>query len=100
MADDEMLLRARIIALASEFGRYGYRRVTALLRQEGWKVNHKRVERIWRQEGLKDRRNSRSVGDSGSTTAPASGCVRATPTTSGPTTSCPPGRTRAGPCEC
>ncbi len=34
-------------------GRYGYRRVTALLRAEGWRVNHKRIERLWRQEGLK-----------------------------------------------
>ena len=39
--------------LASRFGRYGYRRVTDMLRIEGWGVNHKRVERIWRQEGLK-----------------------------------------------
>ena len=39
--------------LASRFGRYGYRRVTALLRHRGWQVNHKRVERIWRQAGLK-----------------------------------------------
>jgi putative transposase len=31
----------------------GYRRITVLLRREGWQVNHKRVERIWRQEGLK-----------------------------------------------
>lgn len=43
----------RIIELACKYGRYGYRRVTALLRQEGFRVNHKRVERIWRQEGLK-----------------------------------------------
>jgi putative transposase len=43
----------RIIDLACQYGRYGYRRITALLRNEGWKVNHKRVERIWRQEGLK-----------------------------------------------
>jgi putative transposase len=43
----------RIVALASQYGRYGYRRITALLRDEGWRVNHKRVERIWRQEGLK-----------------------------------------------
>ena len=42
-----------IIRLASRYGRYGYKRVTALLRVEGWVVNHKRVERIWRQEGLK-----------------------------------------------
>ena len=39
--------------LASRFGRYGYRRVTDMLRIEGWGLNHKRVERIWRQEGLK-----------------------------------------------
>lgn len=49
----ERRLRERIEALALEFGRYGYRRITALLRQEGLRVNHKRVERIWRQEGLK-----------------------------------------------
>lgn len=42
-----------IILLAAKFGRYGYRRITALLRQAGWRVNHKRVERIWRQEGLR-----------------------------------------------
>ena len=51
--DDEDLLTGRIIQLSSSFGRYGYRRVTALLKREGWKVNHKRVERIWRREGLK-----------------------------------------------
>ena len=39
--------------LASRYGRYGYRRVSALLRRDGWRVNHKRVERIWRLEGLK-----------------------------------------------
>ena len=42
-----------MITLATQYGRYGYRRITALLRAEGWRVNHKRVERIWRQEGLK-----------------------------------------------
>jgi putative transposase len=51
--EDEELLRQRIIELASEYGRYGYRRITALLRNEGWIVNHKRVQRIWREEGLK-----------------------------------------------
>ncbi len=51
--DEEERLVARIIELATQFGRYGYRRITALLRREGWKVNHKRVERIWRREGLK-----------------------------------------------
>jgi transposase InsO family protein len=46
-------LKMRITELACEYGRYGYRRITAMLREEGWKVNHKRVERIWREEGLK-----------------------------------------------
>lgn len=50
---DEPRLLQRIVELASDYGRYGYRRVTALLRREGWTVNHKRVERLWRQEGLK-----------------------------------------------
>jgi putative transposase len=53
VADDEDALTARIIELASEYGRYGYRRITALLRSEGWRVNCKRVWRIWRREGLK-----------------------------------------------
>ena len=51
--DDEEALRAAIVTLATWYGRYGYRRITALLRRDGWQVNHKRVERIWRQEGLK-----------------------------------------------
>lgn len=42
-----------IIALASEYGRYGYRRVTALLQAAGWQVGKDRVQRIWRREGLK-----------------------------------------------
>ena len=50
---DEGALRERIVRLACDYGRYGYRRITALLRNDGWRVNHKRVARIWRQEGLK-----------------------------------------------
>ena len=46
-------MTAAIIRLAGAYGRYGYRRITALLRGEGWRVNPKRVERIWRREGLK-----------------------------------------------
>jgi transposase InsO family protein len=46
-------LVARVVELAREYGRYGYRRITALLRQGGWRVNAKRVQRIWRQEGLR-----------------------------------------------
>ena len=51
--DDEARLTAEIVGLARRFGRYGYRRIAALLRQAGWAVNRKRVERIWRREGLK-----------------------------------------------
>ena len=51
--DDEQALAEAIIRLATRYGRYGYKRITALLQAEGWTVNHKRVERIWRQEGLK-----------------------------------------------
>jgi putative transposase len=50
---DEAGLTADIIRLAIRYGRYGYRRITAMLRSEGWTVNVKRVERIWRREGLK-----------------------------------------------
>jgi transposase InsO family protein len=52
-ADDEAALTASIVDLARQYGRYSYRRITALLRAEGWTCNHKRVERIWRAEGLK-----------------------------------------------
>ena len=51
--DDEALLTQAVIFLAVKYGRYGYRRITALLKQDGWRVNHKRIERIWRREGLK-----------------------------------------------
>ena len=51
---EEECLRKDIINLASKYGRYGYRRIAALLRDRGgWRVNHKRVERIWREEGLR-----------------------------------------------
>jgi len=53
ISQEQLQLTERITALALEYGRYGYRRITALLRYEGWHVNHKRVERIWRTEGLK-----------------------------------------------
>ena len=52
-ADDEAALTQAVVELATQYGRYGYRRITALLRAEGWHTNHKRVERIWRAEGLK-----------------------------------------------
>jgi transposase InsO family protein len=51
--EDEAALTSAVVALALQYGRYGYRRITALLRRDGWTVNVKRVERIWRREGLK-----------------------------------------------
>ena len=51
--DKEDVLVERMVELATQYGRYGYRRITALLQTEGWIINHKRVERLWRQEGLK-----------------------------------------------
>jgi putative transposase len=45
-------LRLALIRLAKQYGRYGYRKIGALLRAEGWTINHKKVERIWREEGL------------------------------------------------
>ncbi len=51
--DDEEALTGDIIELARQYGRYGYRKIAALLRDAGWLVNDKRVERIWRCEGLK-----------------------------------------------
>ena len=51
--DDEAALTADIIALATQYGRYGYRRITAMLWDVGWDVGFGRVERIWRREGLK-----------------------------------------------
>ncbi len=52
--DDEEQLTADIVELARRYGRYGYRKIAALLRATaGWSVNDKRVERIWRREGLK-----------------------------------------------
>jgi len=51
--DDEDRLTGRIVELAAVYGRYGSPRINALLRNEGWMVNHKRVERIWKEAGLK-----------------------------------------------
>ncbi|HEV7327125.1 MAG TPA: IS3 family transposase [Bosea sp. (in: a-proteobacteria)] len=52
--DDEEQLIADIVELVRRYGRYGYRKIAALLRSTaGWVVNGKRVERIWRREGLK-----------------------------------------------
>ena len=60
--DDEEALTRRIVELAATYGRYGYRRVTELLRRDGWRVNHKRAERIWRSAGLKVPHRQRKRG--------------------------------------
>jgi putative transposase len=50
---DEAALTEAIVGLATQYGRYGYRRIRGLLRDQGWQVSLKRVYRIWRREGLK-----------------------------------------------
>ncbi len=59
---DEDALTRDIIALAGEYGRYGYRRITALLRGRGWQIGKDRVQRIWRREGLKVPQKQRARG--------------------------------------
>ena len=70
LRDDEEALTQAIITLAGQYGRYGYRRITALLKEEGWVVGKDRVERIWRREGPKFPRNKNLVDASGSMTEP------------------------------
>jgi hypothetical protein len=60
-ADEDVLTKA-VVTLASEYGRYGYRRITALLRSGGWQVGKDRVQRIWRREGLKVPKKQRPRG--------------------------------------
>src|SRR5579864_1867001 len=72
-ADDEGPLVTRMLELVRAHPRYGYRRIWALLRREGFVVNRKRIWRLWRQEGLKvpqKQRKKRRLGTS------ANGCVR------------------------
>jgi hypothetical protein len=66
-------LTREIVALASEYGRYGYRRITALLRDRGWKLGKDRVQRSWRREGLKVPQKQRPRG--GMPTAQMRGCL-------------------------
>jgi putative transposase len=66
--DDEAALSARMTHLAASHPRYGYRRITALLRQDGWPINAKRVHRLWVREGLKvpkKQRKRRLTGSAG-----------------------------------
>ena len=59
---DEEALTEAMIALAIEYGRYGYRRIAVKLREAGWHVSTDRVQRIWRQEGLKVPQKQRPRG--------------------------------------
>jgi putative transposase len=71
--DEDKALVAAMKRLSGAHPRYGYRRITALLRAEGWGVNRKRVYRLWRQEGLKvpaKTRKHKRLGDS------ESSCIR------------------------
>ena len=60
-ADEDALTQA-ILALAAQYGRYGYRRITELLQRDGWSVGVDRVLRIWRREGLKVPQKQRPRG--------------------------------------
>jgi putative transposase len=70
---EERRLVARILALVRRHPRYGYRRVWALLRREGWRVNRKRVYRLWRRQGLKIPKKLRKKRRPGTS---ANGCAR------------------------
>lgn len=59
LRDPQEGLRARILELARERPRWGYRRIHLLLRREGWPVNRKRVQRLYREEGLAVRRKGK-----------------------------------------
>ena len=63
--DDEAALTRSMVGLAAQYGRYGYRRVHALLQAQGWQVSQGRVMRLWRREGLKVAANNRNAGDYG-----------------------------------
>ena len=74
--EEEEVLVARMLELVRRHPRYGYRRIWALLRQEGWQVNRKRVYRLWRREGLRVPRKGRKRRRLGSG---ENGCARHRP---------------------
>ena len=96
--EEEGRLVGRMLELVRQHPRFGYRRIWALLRREGWRVNRKRVHRLWRKQGLKVPRKQRKKRRLGSA-APTVACVgrRNTRTMSGRGTSCTTGRATAGP---
>jgi putative transposase len=71
--EEEGRLVTRMLELARRHPRYGYRRIWALLRREGWRVNRKRVHRLWRKQGLKVPRKQRKKRRLGTS---ANSCVR------------------------
>jgi putative transposase len=71
--EEEARLVARMLELVRKHPRYGYRRIWALLRREGWRVNRKRIHRLWRQQGLKVPRKQRKKRRLGSS---ANSCTR------------------------
>src|SRR5947209_4823287 len=54
-------VRKEIVDLSRKHPRYGYRRITALLRRDGWEVNAKRVQRVRRQEALQVSKRQRRM---------------------------------------
>jgi putative transposase len=73
LEEEERRLVARLLELVRRHPRYGYRRIWALLRREGWQVNRKRVYRLWREQGLKVPRKQRKKRRLGSS---ANSCLR------------------------
>ena len=74
--EEEQRLTHRLLELVRAHPRFGYRRMTALLRREGWRINRKRVHRLWRSQGLRvpqKVRKKRRLGHSGNS------CVRLRP---------------------
>ncbi len=93
--DDEGALTANIMSLATQYGRYGYRRITAMLRQGGWRMNAKRVARIWRRVGLKVPSKPPKRGRLWLNEGPAFDCGQNTRTMCGRMTLSKTGRTMA-----
>lgn len=73
VADDESRLVKRMLELLGENPRFGYRRIAALLRREGWTLNNKRAWRLWKEEGLKVPRKKRKKRATGSS---ENSCIR------------------------
>jgi len=98
--DGEAALTEAIVGLAAEYGRYGDRRIPAMLRADGWRVNARRVQRIWRREGLKVPKKQPKRGASGGTTGLASDYGRAGQGMSGLMTSSRTAPRAGGPSAC